>query len=153
MSFGHNILPGTFLAWRRPRCHITASHRPCNKIQPEDSSLWECQPANLRVLNSQGTGTTMSWCTWIPPGHGWLRGSFLYLTGNKTRGNLTPYLSWQEDDEGPDHQKVHHVTAKFRKRSIGYGRASDKATAKQIAAKEALKHLKTLPEIQLFSSS
>lgn len=28
------------------------------------------------------------------------------------RGNLSPYLSWALAQEGPDHQKVHHATAR-----------------------------------------
>ena len=49
----------------------------------------ECPPANLRVLDSQGTGTTMSWCTWIPPGHGWVWGlSYLTVCGGCTTNHL-----------------------------------------------------------------
>jgi dsRNA-specific ribonuclease len=81
---------------------------------------------------------------------------------------LTPELSWLEKTEGPDHQKIHHVTAKcenfshsdswvlscaVRKEVIGYGRASDKSTAKHIAAHQALTYLKTLPEKHLFLST
>jgi len=60
-------------------------------------------------------------------------------------GNLTRYFSWLMNQEGPDHQRTHHATAKFRGQVIGYGRGLSTGNAKQAAAEQAMQYLNSLP--------
>ncbi|KAN0126544.1 hypothetical protein V8E52_000184, partial [Russula decolorans] len=61
------------------------------------------------------------------------------------RGNLTRHFSWYLQHEGPDHQKVHHATAKLHGRAIGVGSGISISNAKYVAAGQALQYLQSLP--------
>jgi len=73
-----------------------------------------------------------------------------YLQGHPG-GNLTRYLSWAMNEDGPDHQRTHYATAKFNGRDIGFGRGLSKGRAKSEAAERALKYLNSIPIGSLFS--
>ena len=81
-------------------------------------------------------------------------------------GNLARYLSWLVEEEGPEHQRVHHATAKCEPfghsdnsvlscvvhgHGIGRGRGVSKSCAKQVAAQQALNYLSSLSEEQVYS--
>jgi len=64
-----------------------------------------------------------------------------FLQGHPS-GNLTPQFSWDAKQEGPGHQVIHLVTAKFRGVEIGCGRATAMGPAKKEAAIIALQRLR-----------
>ncbi|KAN0126547.1 hypothetical protein V8E52_000187 [Russula decolorans] len=61
------------------------------------------------------------------------------------RGNLTRHFSWYMQQGGPDHQKVHHSTAKLHGHVIGIGSGISISNAKSVAAAQALQYLQSLP--------
>ncbi|KAI9443882.1 hypothetical protein H4582DRAFT_2071400 [Lactarius indigo] len=66
-----------------------------------------------------------------------------YLQGHPM-GNLTPLLSWETTQEGPQNQVKHYATAKFQGQSIGHGHGQYKNGAKAMAAAAALQYLRQM---------
>ena len=75
-------------------------------------------------------------------------------------GRMTRHLSWLLEHEGPDHQLIHHVTAKcepfgyfdkwvlrcaVRGHTIGFGKGISIRSAKQVAARKAMEYFGSLP--------
>jgi len=58
-------------------------------------------------------------------------------------GNMTSFLRYKFEQEGPDHSAIHTATAVFCDLDYGVGRGTSRAKAKKAAAKATLEQFMT----------